>query len=117
MRSLIRRQLLRQKVVEAVTKDVATSAEQVWARHILVEKEEDAKKVLDELKAGGNFAELAKQYSTDTSNKDQGGDLGWFTKGQMVQEFEDAAFALKVGEISQPVKTTFGYHIIQVARA
>ena len=113
LRGLIRRQLLRQKVVEAVTKDLGTSADMVWARHILVEKEEDAKKVLDELKAGGNFAELAKQYSTDTSNKDQGGDLGWFTKGQMVPEFEDAAFALKPGEISQPVKTTFGYHIIQ----
>lgn len=114
LRNLIRRQLLREKVREAVTKDVATSAEMVWARHILVEKEEDALKVLDELKAGASFAELAKQYSTDDSNKDQGGDLGWFPKGQMATEFEDAAFALAVGEISQPVKTTFGYHIIQV---
>jgi parvulin-like peptidyl-prolyl isomerase len=113
LRSLIRRQLLREKVFEAVTKDVATSADMVWARHILVEKEEDAKKVADELKAGADFAALAKQYSTDTSNKDQGGDLNWFAKGQMVKEFEDVAFALKVGEISQPVKTEFGYHIIQ----
>jgi peptidyl-prolyl cis-trans isomerase D len=114
LRSLIRRQLLREKVLQAVTKDVATSAEQVWARHILVANEADAAKVEAALKAGGNFADLAKQYSTDTSNKDQGGDLGWFVKGAMVKEFEDAAYSLKVGEISQPVKTTFGYHIIQV---
>lgn len=113
LRSLIRRQLLRTKVLEAVTKDVATSADMVWARHILVEKEEDAIKILDELKAGASFADLAQQYSTDTSNKDKGGDLDWFTSGQMVEEFESAAFALQVGEISQPVKTTYGYHIIQ----
>ncbi len=114
LRDLVRRQLLRQKVYDAETKSVASSQEEVWARHILVANEADAKKVEDALKAGGNFADLAKQYSTDTSNKDQGGDLGWFPKGQMVKEFEDAAFALKVGEISQPVKSSFGYHIIQV---
>jgi parvulin-like peptidyl-prolyl isomerase len=114
LRNLIRRQVLRKKVLDAVTKDVAASQDEVWARHILVANEGDAKKVEDLLKNGGNFADLAKQYSTDTSNKDQGGDLGWFPKGQMVPEFSDAAFALKVGEISQPVKTKFGYHIIQV---
>jgi peptidyl-prolyl cis-trans isomerase D len=114
LRSLIRRQVLRQKVFDAVTSDVKASQDEVWARHILVANEADANKVEDLLKKGGNFADLAKQYSTDTSNKDQGGDLGWFPKDQMVTEFADAAFALKVGETSQPVKSTFGYHIIQV---
>lgn len=114
LKDLIRRQLLRQKVYDAITKDVQKVQEQVWARHILVANEADAKNVENALKAGGDFAALAKQYSTDTSNKDQGGDLGWFIKGAMVKEFEDAAFKLKVGEISAPVKTTYGYHIIQV---
>ncbi len=114
LRDLIRRQLLRQKVTAAVESKVATIADQVWARHILVATEADAKKVEDELKAGGNFADLAKKYSTDTSTKDQGGDLGWFTRDAMVKEFSDAAFAMKVGEISQPVKSTYGYHVIQV---
>lgn len=114
LRSLIRRQLLRQKVFDAVTKEISGTSEKVWARHILVADEETAKKVAEELKAGGNFADLAKQYSTDDSNKDNGGDLGWFAKGAMVKEFEDAAYALEIGQISDPVKTTFGYHIIQV---
>lgn len=114
LKALIRRQLLRQKVYDAITKDVPKVQEQVWARHILVANTTDAKKVEDALKAGGNFATLAAQYSTDTSNKDQGGDLGWFAKGAMVAAFEDAAFKMKVGEISQPVQTTYGYHIIQV---
>ena len=82
------------------------------ASHILVEKQSQALKVLDELKAGGNFADLAKKYSTCPSGK-RGGDLGQFGRGQMVKEFEQATFAMKVGEISQPVKTQFGYHIIK----
>ncbi len=114
LRTLIRRQLLRQKVFDAITKDVPTTAEQVWARHILVATQDEANKVEDLLKQGKNFADLAKQYSTDTSNKDNGGDLGWFTRGQMVKEFEDEAFKLKVGEISPPIQTSFGFHIIQV---
>lgn len=114
LKNLIRRQLLRKKVYDAITKDVPKVQEQVWARHILVATEAEANKVEAALKAGGNFAELAKQYSTDTSNKDQGGDLGWFPKGTMLPEFESAAFKMKIGEISQPVKTTYGYHIIQV---
>jgi foldase protein PrsA len=87
---------------------------QVKARHILVADEATAKTVLAKLKAGGNWDALAKQYSTDPSSKDKGGDLGYFGRGQMVPQFQDAAFAAKVGQIVGPVKSPFGYHIIQV---
>jgi foldase protein PrsA len=87
---------------------------QVRARHILVADPATANTVEAKLKAGGNFADLAKQYSTDPSSKDKGGELGFFKPGQMVKPFEAAAFALPVGTISQPVKSPFGYHIIQV---
>lgn len=87
---------------------------EIRASHILVATEAEANKLLDEIKAGKDFAELAKQYSTDKASKDNGGDLGYFGKGTMDPEFEKAAFALKQGEVSQPVKTQFGYHIIKV---
>jgi len=89
--------------------------EQVKASHILVEDEALAKKVKEELDNGKDFAELAKEYSTDTSNSEAGGDLGFFAKGDMTEEFEKAAFNLEVDEISDPVKTEFGYHIIKVS--
>ncbi len=106
--------MLQTKLYEALTKDISAEQEMVWARHILVATEPEAKMILTKLSEGDDWTTLAAQYSTDTSNSYQGGDLGWFGKGQMVQEFEDAAYALKVGEVSQPVKTEFGYHIIQV---
>jgi parvulin-like peptidyl-prolyl isomerase len=84
----------------------------VKASHILVEKQSQALKVLEELKAGADFRELAKKYSTCPSGK-KGGDLGQFGRGQMAREFEQAAFALRTGQVSEPVKTQFGYHIIK----
>ena len=86
-------------------------AKKIKASHILVEKHSQALKVLEELKSGTDFKNLARKYSTCPSGK-RGGDLGFFGRGQMVKEFEKAAWALKLGEISEPVKTEFGYHII-----
>jgi foldase protein PrsA len=88
--------------------------EQVKARHILVADQGTANQVLAKLKAGGSWDQLAKQYSTDPSSKDKGGDLGYFGRGQMVPQFQDAAFNAKVGQIVGPVKSPFGYHVIQV---
>lgn len=88
--------------------------DEVDARHILVENEEKAKEVYDKVGKGEDFAKLAVDYSTDPGSKADGGKLGYFTKGQMVKEFEDAAFALKKGEVSKPVQSKFGWHIIKL---
>ena len=88
--------------------------EQVKARHILVADLGKANEVLAKLKAGGNWDALAKQYSTDPGSKDKGGELGYFGPGQMTPQFQDAAFKAKVGQIVGPIKSPFGYHIIQV---
>lgn len=109
-------QLLLTKLKEEIAADVATTDTQVWARHILVEDEETAKGVIQSLQEGKDFAELARALSTDTGSGAQGGDLGWFGKGAMVAEFEAAAFALEnSGDITtEPVQSSFGYHIIQL---
>ena len=87
-------------------------APEINAAHILVEKEDEAKDIIKQLEGGADFAELAKEKSTGPSGPN-GGDLGFFGKGQMVPEFETAAFALKSGEFTkEPVKTQFGYHVI-----
>ncbi len=88
--------------------------EGVEARHILVEDQAKAEEILALLDAGGDFAELAAEYSIDYSNKDNAGYLGFISRGVMVPEFEEAAFALEVGEISAPVQTSFGFHIIEL---
>lgn len=89
--------------------------EEVKASHILVEKEDEAKAIIDELAKGADFAKLAKEKSKDTVAAQQGGDLGYFTKDTMVDAFAEAAFAMKPGEVSKtPVNTQFGYHIIKV---
>jgi len=87
---------------------------EVRARHILVNTKAEADDILKRLQKGERFAELAKELSKDTGSAINGGDLGFFGRGKMVPEFEKTAFSLKVGEISNPVKTPFGYHIIQI---
>lgn len=90
------------------------SEEEAHARHILVPEEADAKKVVDRLKAGEDFAKVAGEVSKDPGSGKDGGDLGWFTKDRMVKEFAEAAFALKPGELSAPVKSQFGWHVIKL---
>ncbi|MGQ9594311.1 MAG: peptidylprolyl isomerase [Anaerolineae bacterium] len=113
-KKLVEAELLQRKLEAVLQARVPTTAEQVHARHILVQNEEMARLVLNRLKAGDDFAAVAKEFSQDPSTKDQGGDLGWFPRGRMVAEFEEVAFSLPVGELSEPVKTQYGYHIIRV---
>ncbi len=113
-RGMARSYLIRQKVREKVTSEVERTQEQVWACHILVEDEETAQEVLSKLEGGESFADLAAEYSIDTSNKDNRGCLGWFGKGAMVPAFEEVVFSLEIGEISEPIQTQYGWHIIQV---
>ena len=114
VRKLFEDDLYRNKLYTIITSEVPFTSDQVWARHILVADETTANKVRQLLIEGGDWAELALEYSSDTGSGAVGGDLGWFPRGRMVTEFEDAAFTLEVGKISQPVKSEFGYHIIQV---
>jgi peptidyl-prolyl cis-trans isomerase C len=100
------------KVYDEATKQMA-SEQEVHARHILVASEDEAKAIEEQLKKGADFAALAKEKSKDPGAAD-GGDLGYFTKDQMVPEFADAAFKLEKGQISDPVHTQFGWHIIKV---
>jgi len=100
------------QLYDQLTKEMVGEKE-VHARHILVETEDEAKAVLAELKNGTDFATLAKQKSKDPNASD-GGDLGYFTKDRMVPAFADVAFKLEVGQISDPVKTEFGWHVIKL---
>ena len=86
---------------------------EVKASHILVKTEAEAQSILGQIHSGASFADLARKHSQCPSGK-SGGDLGFFRKGQMVREFENAAFSLEPGKVSEPVKTNFGYHLIMV---
>lgn len=124
----LKKDLLFNKHNEAFLKDVKITDEEienyfnsnkedlvvVKASHILVKSEEDGKKVIDKLNAGETFASVAATESIDSSSAVQGGNLGYFKKGTYVNEFEQAAFALKVGETSKLVKTEVGYHVIKI---
>jgi peptidyl-prolyl cis-trans isomerase C len=121
----LQRVFLSQEIAPKITADTLKAAydeyvktfqpqDEVHARHILVKTEAEAKDIETQLAGGAKFEDLAKAKSTDTGSAANGGDLGFFGKGQMVKPFEDAAFALKVGEVSAPVQSQFGWHIIKV---
>ena len=109
----LRYELLQNKVQENLKADIARTADMVWARHILVATEEEAKAALDRINAGEEWADVCAEVSTD-STAAKGGDLGWFTEGTMVPAFNDVAFSQEVGTISDPVQSDFGWHLIQV---
>jgi peptidyl-prolyl cis-trans isomerase C len=101
------------KLYDQVIADIPAE-ERVRARHILVESEDEAKEIKAAIDAGKDFSEIAKEKSKDPGSGAEGGDLGWFTKEQMVPEFAEAAFSLDVGAVSDPVKSDFGWHVIKV---
>ncbi|CAM5198561.1 peptidylprolyl isomerase [Bosea thiooxidans] len=101
------------KLFDDTTKAMAPE-EEAHARHILVEDEAQAKTVVERLKKGEDFAKVAAELSKDPGSGKEGGDLGWFTKDRMVPEFAEAAFKLKKGEVSEPVKSQFGWHVIRL---
>ncbi|SHJ08368.1 peptidylprolyl isomerase [Lutispora thermophila] len=127
-RDNLKKDLVKNKMKEELTKNVEIADEEladyygrhinefykVKASHILLDTEEEARKILERVKAGEDFNALAKEYSTDPSAKQNSGSLGYFRQGDMVESFEQAAFALKPGEISDIVKSEYGYHIIKV---
>lgn len=113
-RGVIRQELLRGKIREVIIQEVPTTAPQVHARHILLATQEGAEQVLARLQGGEDFVALAQELSQDELTKNLGGDLEWFSLGEHDALFDGAAFALEVGEISEVVSTSFGFHIIQV---
>lgn len=107
-------QLYSERLRETFADQVEEEQEQVWARHILVSDQALAEELLGRIQAGESWETLAAEYSEDTSNKDQGGDLGWFGRGIMVDVFEQAAFGGAVGEIVGPIESDFGWHLIEI---
>lgn len=117
--------LLQKKLIESLDEvteeqikaEYEKMKKEIHAHHILVEDKKTAEEVIAKLKDGEDFAELAKEYSTEPIAQQSGGDLGWFSPGKMVQPFDDVAFALPENEISEPVQTSFGYHVIKVSES
>jgi parvulin-like peptidyl-prolyl isomerase len=107
-------QALREALQNAVTTDITTKGPFVDARHILVATEEEAQDVINSLNAGESFADLAKAVSTDTGSGANGGELGWNPVTIYVKEFQEAVKTAEIGAIVGPIKTQFGYHVIQV---
>ncbi len=117
----LRIQLLQEKALkdqavkeEDVKKHYEQMKTELNGRHILVADEKTANEVIAKIKGGASFADVAKEYSTDTGSAEKGGELGWFSVGAMVDEFNDAAYALPLNTLSEPVKSSFGYHVIEI---
>ncbi|MEA3494162.1 MAG: peptidylprolyl isomerase [Candidatus Margulisiibacteriota bacterium] len=116
-REMLKNELLVAKLMRKMQEEITVSPDdlrEVKARHILASTEADANEMIVKLKRGEKFYKLARKYSIDPGSKDKGGDLGYFTTGMMVGPFEKAAFTLKIGEVSDVVKSPFGYHVIEV---
>jgi parvulin-like peptidyl-prolyl isomerase len=115
MRDRLRAEMIATEMANRVADAVPTKADHVHARHIVVATEEEARRILGQLQAGGDFASLARMHSQDLSTRDLGGDLGFFPKGMLTsKEVEAAAFALEPGQLSDVVESELGYHIVQV---
>lgn len=115
IRLIVKPAIARERINQQLTGSAGQSAEQVQASHILVDTKDLADSIYQQVThEGADFAQIAKDQSVDSGTAPNGGDLGWFTKGQMVDAFEEAAFNTPPGQISQPVQTEFGWHIIKV---
>jgi len=113
-KEMLRQTLLSQRALDLVTAGVPAEAEQVHARHIMVDTEEAARQILALLQEGTDFVALAREHSLDLATKDNGGDLGWFPRGLVAPELEATAFALQPGQVSDVVRLGEGYHVVQV---
>lgn len=111
---IIQATVLKDKLQKVIGDETPKQAEQAHARHILVETEDEAKKVIERLKKGEDFAALAKELSKDTASATEGGDLGFVPQGRFVEPVDKAVFSLQVGQVSEPVKSDFGWHVIEV---
>lgn len=114
LREYVTNYLLSQKLYAAITADVSRMQDQVWARHILVETQDEAIVVMNRLAGGEDWNTVCNEVTLDQTGAENCGDLGWFAKGQMVAAFEDESFSLDIGEIGNPVESSYGWHIIQV---
>ena len=114
LREYITNYLLKQKLYTAITADVSRMQDQVWARHILVETQDEAIVVMNRLAGGEDWNTVCNEVTLDQSGLENCGDLGWFAKGQMVEVFENESFSLDIGEVGNPVESSYGWHIIQV---
>lgn len=114
LRWIFESELLREKMLDIIAKDVSQVQDEVWVHHIVVADETTAKEVKSKLDAGEDFALMAEQYSTDTATNMNGGDLGWFYTGTQDTALETAAFSMQVGQISDPIQTATAWEIIQL---
>ena len=114
LKNYIRNYLLEQKLHKEITSEVSRMQDQVWARHILVDTQDEAIAVMNKLAGGDDWNDVCNEVTLDQSSQDNCGDLGWFSKGQMIEVFENTAFGLEIGEVSNPVESSYGWHVIQV---